>query len=244
MRVAGINSNIATSQFIGTSVSCSDISVSSQPLLSTALEITFSVVPTSFKSDPSTSSSSSLTSSLSIPPGKSKSHTGAIVGEAIGGRALAIIIIAGDHDPNRPMPGIALDISARAGEGVGHIPVNDGADARPGTVTPYRNRLLRGRLFLTLQVVHVAKRPLRNQRSWRQANLVEETSLYIKMGEELRLRCLLRENWKGESKIRMRSPTYESLIPLVRLGEIRNSNGSRRNSRSRRSSGRNGSKYL
>ncbi|KAJ3931782.1 MAG: hypothetical protein NXY57DRAFT_1038924 [Lentinula lateritia] len=177
MPVADINSNIATSRFIGTSVSWSDISVSSQPLLSTTvatlptsstptviqdstnspLKVTFSVVPTSLNSDPSTSSSSSLTSSLSIPPGNSKSHTGAILSGAISGRALAIIIIIAlrlvyrlkrkvrqlslgtysNHDPNGPMPGIALDISARAGEGVGLIPANDGADARPGTVTPY-----------------------------------------------------------------------------------------------------------
>ncbi|KAJ3918751.1 hypothetical protein F5877DRAFT_67099 [Lentinula edodes] len=38
-------------------------------------------------------------------------------------------------------------------------------------------------------------------------------------------------------------PTYESLIRLVRLGEIRNSNGNSRNSRSMRSSGRNGSTW-
>ncbi|KAJ3890717.1 hypothetical protein GG344DRAFT_77582 [Lentinula edodes] len=177
MPVADINSNIATSQFIGTSVSWSDISVSSQPLLSTTvatlpisstptviqgstnspLEVTFSVILTSLKCNPSTSSSSSLTSSLSIPPDNFKLHTGAIVGGAISGGALAIIIIIalrlvyrlkrkvrqlsfgtyGNNDPNRPMPGIALDISARAGEGVGLTPANDGADARPGTVTPY-----------------------------------------------------------------------------------------------------------
>ncbi|KAJ3876092.1 hypothetical protein F5051DRAFT_454092 [Lentinula edodes] len=131
--------------------------IGSRDSTDSSLEVTVSVVPTYLESNHSTSPSSSPTSSLSIPPGNSKSHTGAIVGGAIGGGALAIIIIIAlrlvyrlkrkvrqlsfgtyrNNDPNRPMPGIALDISARAGEGVGLIPANDGADARPVTVTPY-----------------------------------------------------------------------------------------------------------